>query len=392
MTITALPFFESSHETLAARLDAFAREVVEPRAAAAGSGDAIAHALDFVGLAASHGILPVFVSAGATSGAAKSDLRGLCLARDLIAARSAFADSVLAVHGLGTFPIATSGDERLQERYLPASTRGEAIGAFALTEASAGSDPAALETRAVRDGDAYVITGTKTMISNAGAATFYVVFARTDPSAGRKGLSAFVVDADAPGFRVARQIALMAPHPIGEIALEGCRVPVAQRLGREGDGLRVALMTLDFFRSSVGAAACGLAQRALDEATSYARSRRQFGSALADFQMTRAAIADMATELDAARLLVYRAAWTKDSGAPRVTREASMAKLFATEAAQRIVDRAVQIHGGLGVQRGVVVERLYRDVRAMRIYEGTSEIQRLVIADRVLAGDGLKDA
>jgi acyl-CoA dehydrogenase len=388
MTITALPFFEARHRALAARIEAFAREVVEPRAAAAETGDAVAHGADFLREAARHGVLSVFAGGGATVEGAGPDLRGLCLARDLIASRSAFADAVLAVQGLATFPIAGSDAAPLRERYLPAAARGEAVGAFALTEANAGSDPAALETTAVRDGDGYRLSGRKTLISSVGLATFYVVFGRTDPSAGRRGLSAFVVDADAPGVRVVRQIDLMAPHPIGELAFEDCRVAATPRIGREGDGLKVALTTLDFFRSSVGAAACGLAQRALDEAVSYARERRQFGSALADFQMTRAAIADMATELDAARLLVYRAAWTRDSGAPRGTREASMAKLFATEAAQRIIDHAVQIHGGLGVQRGVVVERLYREVRAMRIYEGTSEVQRLVIADHVLAARG----
>ena len=242
-----------------------------------------------------------------------------------------------------------------------------------------------MATRARRDGDSYVIDGGKTLISNAWLATFYVVFARTDPDAGRKGMAAFVVDADTPGFRVVRQIALMASHPIGELAFEACRVPVSHRLGADGDGLKIALTTLDFFRSSVGAAACGMAQRALDEAVGRAAARRQFGTRIADFQMTRAAIADMATDLDAARLLVYRAAWTKDRGAQRVTREAAMAKLYATEAAQRIIDRAVQLHGGIGVQRGVVVERLYRDIRALRIYEGTSEIQRLIIGEQTVA-------
>ena len=238
-------------------------------------------------------------------------------------------------------------------------------------------------TEARRDGDHYVLSGSKTFISNAGLATFYIVFARTAP-AGTKSLSAFVVDADAPGFSVERQIDLLAPHPIGELRFQDCRVPARQRLGSEGEGLKIALSTLDRFRASVGAAACGMARRALDEALSYADRRVQFGSALSAFQATQLALADMATELDAARLLVYRAAWVKDGGAARVTRESSMAKLFATEAAQRIVDRAVQIHGGRGVVRGSIVERLYREVRALRIYEGTSEIQRLVIADQVL--------
>jgi acyl-CoA dehydrogenase len=381
--VTALPFFDGPHRAIAERLRGFARDVIEPRAGEADTGDPVAASREFVRDAAKDGILSLFVAGGGADGR-KPDLRTLCLARDAIAAASACADSVFAVHGLGTFPIALAGDTSLRTRYLPAALDGTGIGAFAVTESEAGSDPAGMETRARRDGNAYVIDGGKTLISNAGLATFYVVFARTDPGGGRKGMSAFVVDADTPGFRVVRQIALMASHPIGELAFEACRVPVSHRLGADGDGLKIALTTLDFFRSSVGAAACGMAERALDEAVGRAAARRQFGTRIADFQMTRAAIADMAIDLDAARLLVYRAAWTKDRGAERVTREAAMAKLNATEAAQRIIDRAVQIHGGMGVQRGVVVERLYRDIRALRIYEGTSEIQRLIIAEQVL--------
>jgi acyl-CoA dehydrogenase len=291
---------------------------------------------------------------------------------------------VFAVQGLGSYPIVLAGSDRLNREYVAEAARGTAVAAFALTEPEAGSDPAGIQTEARRDGDDYVISGTKTYISNAGLASFYVVFARTGPGAGSKGLSALVVDAAASGFQVERQIDLLAPHPIGQLRFDECRVPADRRLGAEGDGLKIALSTLDLFRSSVGAAACGISARALQEAVTYASRRRQFGSALSEFQATRIALADMATELDAARLLVYRAAWTKDGGAARVTRESSMAKLFATEAAQRIVDRAVQIHGGLGVTRGAVVERLYREVRALRIYEGTSEIQRLVIAEQVL--------
>jgi acyl-CoA dehydrogenase len=308
----------------------------------------------------------------------------MCLAREAIAASSGFADSVYAVQGLGCYPIVLAGSTELKRKYVEDAARGSAIGAFALTEAGAGSDPAGIATEARRDGNDYVISGAKTFISNAGLATFYVVFARTGPGAGAKGLSAFVVDADAPGFQVDRQIPLLAPHPIGELRFDECRVRADHRLGDEGEGLKIALSTLDLFRSSVGAAACGIAGRALREAAQYADHRQQFGSTLSEFQATKIALADMATELDASRLLVYRAAWTKDDGAARVTRESSMAKLFATEAAQRIVDRAVQIHGGRGVTRGSVVERLYREVRALRIYEGTSEIQRLVIADQFL--------
>jgi acyl-CoA dehydrogenase len=375
-----LPLFDPAHRDLAARFDAFARDAVEPFAAAADDGNPIEAGRGFIDRAAAAGLLPIFVGDGQTAPA----LRPLCLAREAIAACSGFADSVYAVQGLGSYPIVRAGSDRLKREYVAEAAQGTAIGAFALTEPEAGSDPAGIQTEARRDGDAYLISGTKTYISNAGLASFYVVFARTGPGAGSKGLSAFVVDAAAPGFQVERQIDLLAPHPIGQLRFDECRVAADRRLGAEGEGLKIALSTLDFFRSSVGAAACGIAARALQEAATYARRRRQFGSALSDFQATRIALADMATELDAARLLVYRAAWTKDGGAARVTRESSMAKLFATEAAQRIVDRAVQIHGSLGVTRGTIVERLYREVRALRIYEGTSEIQRLVIAEQVL--------
>ena len=375
-----LPLFDPAHRDLAARFEAFARDAVEPFAAAADQGDPIEAGRGFIDRAARAGLLSIFVGDGQTAPA----LRPLCLAREAIAACSGCADSVYAVQGLGSYPIVLAGSERLKREYVALAARGTAIGAFALTEPEAGSDPAGIQTEARRDGDAYLISGTKTYISNAGLASFYVVFARTGPGAGSKGLSAFVVDAAAPGFLVERQIDLLAPHPIGQLRFDECRVTADRRLGAEGEGLKIALSTLDFFRSSVGAAACGIAARALQEAVTYASRRRQFGSALSDFQTTRIALADMATELDAARLLVYRAAWTKDGGAARVTRESSMAKLFATEAAQRIVDRAVQIHGSLGVTRGTIVERLYREVRALRIYEGTSEIQRLVIAEQVL--------
>src|SRR6185436_4128877 len=261
---------------------------------------------------------------------------------------------------------------------------GREIGAFALTETGAGSDAGAIATRAVRDGADYVLDGTKVFISNATIASFVVVFARTSDGP-KRGISAFAVDAAAPGLTIARRERVVAPHPIAEIRLSGCRVPAAQRLGDEGDGMRIALGTLDFFRTSVGAAACGLARRAFDEARRHAGARVQFGSRLADFQLTQAALADMATELEAATLLVARAAWLKDQGSERVAAASAMAKLYATEAAQRIVDRAVQIHGGIGVEHGSVVERLYREVRALRIYEGTSEIQRLVIARSLVA-------
>ena len=309
-------------------------------------------------------------------------LRSVCLAREAIAAASGLADAVYAVQGLGSYPIALSRNSAMADRYLADVAAGRAIAAFALTEPEAGSDASAIATRARREGDEYVLDGGKVFISNAPIATFFVVFARTAEGS-KRAMSAFVVDRDCAGVSIVRQ-QMSAPHPIGALRFEACRVPAAQRLGEEGDGMRLALGTLDFFRTSVGAAACGMASRAIEETIARVKSRQQFGSAVASFQLTQAALADMATDLDAARLLVYRAAWLKDTGRERISEESAKAKLFATEAAQRIVDRAVQLHGGLGVERGSVVERLYREVRAPRIYEGTSEIQRLVIARHVL--------
>jgi acyl-CoA dehydrogenase len=311
------------------------------------------------------------------------DLRSVCIAREAVAFASGLADAVFAVQGLGSMPIALSASREIAERVLPDIAAGRQTAAFALTEPDAGSDAAALSTRAVRDGDAYVLDGVKTFISNATIASVFAVFVRTAEGP-RRSISAFVVEAPTPGLTIGRRQEILGPHPIAEVVFTGCRVPAANRLGDEGDGMRLALKTLDFFRTSVAAAACGMATRAIHETQHRVTSRQQFGSPLSDFQLTQAALAEMATELDAARLLVYRAAWTKDQGAERVTREAAMAKLFATEAAQRIVDRAVQLHGGTGVERGSVVERLYREVRAPRIYEGTSEIQKLVIAREML--------
>jgi acyl-CoA dehydrogenase len=375
-----LPFFEDRHRLLHAQLGNV-RSRLEPIAARAERGEVDAAGRDAIALTAELGLCRL-LAPGAFGGVGP-DLRSICVAREALAGGSGLVDSVFAVQGLGSYPIALSGNQALGDRYLRPIATGEAIAAFALTEPEAGSDAAALATTAVRDGANYVVDGTKVFISNATIASHFIVFARTAESS-KRAISAFVIDADTPGLSVSRRQEMSAPHPIAEISFEGCRVPVTSRLGEEGNGMRLALATLDFFRTSVGAAACGLAARALDESLARASSRRQFGSALSAFQLTQAALADMATDLDAARLLVARAAWTKDHGQDRVTRESSMAKLFATEAAQRIVDRAVQIHGGRGVERGTVVERLYREVRALRIYEGTSEIQRLVIARAVL--------
>ncbi len=309
------------------------------------------------------------------------DVRTLCLAREILAWRDGLADFAFAMQGLGSGPITLFGSDAIKKRYLPLVRDGRAIAAFALSEPEAGSDVAALATTARADGPAHVrLDGRKTWISNGGIADFYVVFARSGEAPGARGLSAFVVDADTPGLSVAARIEVSKPHPLATLDFAGVRVPIAHRLGRPGEGFKVAMGTLDIFRSSVGAAALGFARRALFEMVERAAGRKLFGAPLADLQLTQAAIADSATEVDASALLVYRAAWHKDQGAPRITREAAMAKMFATEAAQRVIDRAVQVHGGLGVTRGVKVEELYREIRALRIYEGATEVQKLVIA------------
>jgi alkylation response protein AidB-like acyl-CoA dehydrogenase len=315
------------------------------------------------------------------------DLRACVVLREALAAASPLADAVFALQALSAMPIVLSGSAALRERWLPPLTGGRAMGAFAMTEREAGSDVAAIATRARREGGEYVLEGAKTLISNAGIADVYLVFASTDPAAGKSGLSCFVVPADAAGLRFTAPQRLSAPHPLGEIAFEGCRVPAEARLGEEGRGLEVGLATLDLLRATVAAAACGMAARALREAVEHAGTRRQFGRPIAEFQLVRARLAAMATDLAAARLLTYRAAWEKDLGAGRVSLESAMAKAFATEAAQRVVDGAVQILGGRGVLAEHPVERLYRAVRALRIYEGTTEIQQLVIADHLLARD-----
>jgi acyl-CoA dehydrogenase len=313
------------------------------------------------------------------------DVRTLCLARDILAFRDGLADFAFAMQGLGTASISLFGSAELKAHYLPPVRDGRAIAAFALSEPEAGSDVAALATTAKADGPAHVrIDGIKTWISNGGIADHYVVFARSGEAAGAKGLSAFVVDAAAPGLNVTHRIEVIAPHPLATLRFDGVRVPLANRLGGPGDGFKVAMATLDVFRATVGAAALGFARRALQETVERAANRKLFGAPLAELQMTQAAIADSASEVDASALLVYRAAWTKDQGAARVTREAAMAKMYATEAAQRVIDRAVQLHGGLGITKGVKVEELYREIRALRIYEGATEVQKVVIARELL--------
>jgi acyl-CoA dehydrogenase len=289
------------------------------------------------------------------------------------------------MQGLGSGAISLFGSKEQRSTYLPAVAQGRKIAAFALSEQAAGSDVAAIATTATEDGEGFVLNGGKTWISNGGIADFYVVFARTGEAPGAKGLSAFVVDADAPGLSIAERIELIAPHPLASLRFKDCRVPRERLLGEAGQGFRIAMATLDVFRPTVGAAALGFARRALDETLARAASRKLFGGALADLQMVQGKLADMALAVDAAALLVYRAAWAKDAGAERITREAAMAKLHATEAAQAVIDDAVQLHGGQGVVAGHPVERLYREVRALRIYEGASEVQKVVIARQVLA-------
>jgi len=308
------------------------------------------------------------------------DVRSLCVIRETLAHHHGLADFAFALQGLGSAPITLAGSDELKERYLPSTREGRFIAAFALSEPEAGSDVGAIATTAKRDGAHFVLDGTKTWISNGGLASYYVVFARSETAPGTKGLSAFVVDADAPGFRVAQEIEVVAPHPLARLSFEGCRVPRSRLVGEPGQGFEIAMATLDIFRASVGAAALGFARRALDEALAHVESREQFGKKLGDFQMVQAKLADMATSVDTSALLVYRAAWMKDRGAERVTKEAAMAKMYATEAAQQVVDDAVQLFGAEGVVKGSVPERLYREVRALRIYEGTTEIQKLILA------------
>jgi acyl-CoA dehydrogenase len=313
------------------------------------------------------------------------NVRTLCLAREILGYRDGLADFAFAMQGLGTGSISLYGSAELKARYLPPVREGRAIAAFALSEPEAGSDVAALATTAKPDGASHVrIDGEKTWISNGGIADHYVVFARTGEGPGAKGLSAFVVGADTPGLQIAERIEVIAPHPLATLRFDGVRVPTSHRLGEPGDGFKVAMATLDIFRSTVGAAALGFARRALHEMVERAATRKLFGAPLGDLQLTQAAIADSAADVDASALLVYRAAWTKDQGAARVTREAALAKMHATEAAQRVIDRAVQLFGGLGVTKGVKVEELYREIRALRIYEGATEVQKIVIARELL--------
>jgi acyl-CoA dehydrogenase len=315
----------------------------------------------------------------------KLDVRTMCLAREILAFRDGLADFAFAMQGLGTASISLFGSAEIKAHYLPPVRDGRAIAAFALSEPEAGSDVAAMATLAKPDGPAHVrIDGTKTWISNGGIADHYVLFVRTGEGAGAKGLSAFVVDAATAGLQVTERIEVIAPHPLATLRFDGMRVPLANRLGGPGDGFKVAMATLDVFRSTVGAAALGFARRALDEALARVRERRLFGGAMAELPLVQAKLADMALAIDASALLVYRSAWVKDTTGARVTKEAAMAKLYATESAQQVIDASVQLHGALGVTAGHPVEELYREIRALRIYEGASEVQQLIIARELL--------
>ncbi len=382
--IDETPFFDDGHARLAASVANFAAREVEPfaREEEGPNSDAAFRAL--LALLAQADLLSYSVARGDGT---PLDARSLCVVREALAYHSSLADLAFVMQGLGTYAVSLAAPEHVRDFWLGRAREGRAIAAFALTEPEAGSDVSSIKTEARRDGDSYVITGRKCFISNAGLADFYTVFARTGTrSDGRAELSAFIVGARMPGFRVLARTELVAAHPIGELEFDGVSVPAEDRVGAEGQGFALAMQTMDMFRASVGAAACGMARRALDEAVAYAKARRQFGVTLAMHQLIQEKLAVMQTELDAARLLVYRAAHLKDSAAAPhlLTRAASEAKFYATEAAQRIVDESVQIHGGYGLVRGNTVERLYRDVRALRIYEGTSEIQKLIIAREML--------
>jgi acyl-CoA dehydrogenase len=382
-TFLEWPFFDDSHRELADDFAAWCETNHKLLEAHESDVDeqfrALVHELGKAGW------LKNAVTAPFGGNGARLDVRTLCLMRETLGYRAGLADFAFAMQGLGAGPITLFGNEELKRRYLPRIASGDAIAAFAISEADAGSDLTAMQTIARRDSAGYVISGEKTWISNAGLAEQYVVFCRY-PEAGERGYIALVVEAANPGLKVSQRIETVAPHPLGTLTFSDCRVPSTALIGEAGKGLRIALGTLDVFRTTVGAAALGFARRALDEAITFSKSRKVFGQALAEMQLTQAKIADMAVAIDTSALLVYRAAWQRDNGADRITREAAMAKLHATESAQRVIDEAVQILGGRGVVHGSPVERLYRDIRSLRIYEGTSEIQKLVIAGQVLHG------
>jgi acyl-CoA dehydrogenase len=373
------PFFEDRHRLLAAAIDDWCRLHLP-----VDRGDVDTACRELVAKLGRDGWLKH--SAIDPDKARPLDVRALCLMRETLARHDGLADFAFAMQGLGTGAISLFGTA-VQREWLKQTRAGTAIAAFALTEPRSGSDVANIETTARRDASEYILDGEKSWISNGGIADLYIVFARTGEGPGAKGISAFVIPAGLVGLSIAERIAVIAPHPLARIRLEQARVPASAIIGAPGEGFKIAMATLDVFRTTVGAAALGFARRALDETTKRARERRLFGAPLSDLQMVQAHIADMALDVDAAALLVYRAAWTKDNGAERVSREAAMAKLFATDRAQDVIDKAVQIHGGDGVRQGHIVESLYREIRALRIYEGASEVQKVIIARQTLSGE-----
>jgi acyl-CoA dehydrogenase len=374
------PFFEDRHRDHAARLDGWCRANLPVE-----HGDAIedvdAACRRLVTMLGEAGwLMPTAVD---SADPLPLDVRTLCLTRETLARHDGLADFAFAMQGLGTGAMSLFGTPD-QQRLLARTRAGEAISAFALSEPRSGSDVANMDMTAARDADAYVLSGEKTWISNGGIADVYTVFARTGEAPGAKGISCFIVPADTPGLTVAERLETIAPHPLARLAFDDVRVPASAMIGKPGEGFRIAMSVLDVFRSTVGAAALGFARRALDETLARVGSRQLFGNPLFDLQMVQGHVADMALDVDAAALLVYRAAWTKDSGAARVTREAAMAKLFATDRAQSVIDKAVQLHGGDGVRKGHIVESLYREIRALRIYEGASDVQKVVIARQAI--------
>ncbi|MEO3712722.1 acyl-CoA dehydrogenase family protein [Roseateles flavus] len=376
----AWPFFEERHRVLAVALEAWCSEHLHPGHGA----DVDAECRALVKALGQGGWLRHAVAGTALGGAAEViDTRSICLLRETLARHHGLADFAFAMQGLGSGAISLAGTDAQRARYLPRVASGEALAAFALSEPEAGSDVAAMQCSAMADGDDYVINGEKTWISNGGIADFYVLFARTGEAPGARGISAFVVDAGLPGFEIAERIEVIAPHPLARLRFTNCRVPRSQMIGAPGEGFKIAMRTLDVFRTSVAAAALGFARRALQEGLSQAQSRPMFGGHLADLPLAQAKLADMACGVDSSALLVYRAAWQRDQG-QAITREAAMAKLMATETAQQVIDAALQLHGGRGVRSGEIVESLYREIRALRIYEGASEVQQLIIGRDLL--------
>lgn len=376
----AWPFFDERHRALARELDAWCAAHLHVDHGA----DVDAACRSLVRALGDAGWLRHAVAGTAHGGAADAiDTRAICLIRDTLARHDGLADFAFAMQGLGSGAISLDGTAAQRAAVLPRVARGEAIAAFALSEPDAGSDVAAMQCAARFEGDVAILDGEKTWISNGGIADVYVVFVRTGEAPGARGISAFVVEAGTPGFEIAERIDVIAPHPLARLRFAGCRVPLANRIGAAGEGFKIAMRTLDVFRTSVAAAALGFARRALDEALARSTTRRMFGQTLADFQLTQAKLAQMATTIDGASLLTYRAAWQRDQGRG-VTKEAAMAKMAATEGAQQVIDAALQMWGGLGVTHGQTVERLYREIRALRIYEGATEVQQLIIARELL--------